>query len=169
MVTVLDTSDFKEILNLEAVQGIWFHYVFFENHKDLGGICCVYINDKYPSGSECIGEHIPNDYPDIYSTWTNDYEKDALVAERFFVSPILRNKGLAKATLLYGAKVLEHITKKKLLPPEHGNNAGNQLMSSTLDLDPTIMSTSDEGLDLKQQFFDQPVYPYVFFGKRVSL
>jgi hypothetical protein len=169
MITVLDTSDFKEILNPESVQGVWFYYVFLKNHKDLSGICCVYLNDKYPSGSVCIGKYIPNDYPDIYSTWKNNPEKKAIVAERFFVSPILRNKGLAKATLLYGATVLEHITKKKLLPPEYGNNAGNSLMSSALGLDPTQMSTFEEGADLRQQFFDQPIDPYIFFGKRVSV
>jgi hypothetical protein len=169
MVTLLDTSDFKEISYPEGIEKAWFYYVFFKNHKDLGGICCVYLNDKYPSGSVCVGEHIPNDYPDIYSTWTNDYTKDVIVAERFFVSPILRNKGLARATLFYGAKVLEHMTKKKLIPPASGNNAGNQLLSSTLNFDPTLMSTSEGTADLKQQFFDQPIYPYVFFGKRVSV
>jgi hypothetical protein len=169
MVTLLDTSDFKEISCPEEIKGAWFYYVFFKNHPNLGGICCVYLNDKYPSGSVCIGDYILNDYPDIYSVWKNDDINNALISERFFVSPVLRNKGLGKAALYYGGKVIEHLTKKKLIRTSSINNAANRLFSSAFDVELTKITVNPEDPGFREEFFDQPIYPYVFFGKRVSV
>jgi hypothetical protein len=58
LIKVLNTSSFKELDYPSELKGSWFYYVFFKNHKTLGGIVCVYFNEKYPSGSVCVGDYI---------------------------------------------------------------------------------------------------------------
>lgn len=166
MIRVLDTSEFKELEYPEELKGSWVYYVFFKNHKTLGGIVCAYFNNKYPSGSVFVGDHILNDYPDVYGTWKKDDEFGKIVMDRVAVSPILRNRGIGRAAVYYGAKILEHFFNKKVAH-EYGSEIGNRLYSSAFKTNNVKDTPVEETIDLREHFFDQPAYPYVFFGKRV--
>ena len=167
MISVLDTSEFKELAYPEELKGSWFYYVFFKNHKTLDGICCVYFNDKYPSGSICVGDYILNDYPDVYATWKKVDVLGNILTDRMSVSPILRKLGIGKTSLYYGSKVLKHLFKKTLTH-EYGSEIGNKMYSSAFKTDNVKNTAVEETIDLREQFFDQPAYPYVFFGRRVA-
>lgn len=167
MISILDTSGFKELEYPEELKGSWFYYVFFKDHGSLGGIVCVYFNDKYPSGSVCVGGYMLNDYPDIYGTWKKDDEFGNILSDRLSVSPILRKKGIGKVALFYGAQALKYLFNKNFVH-EYGSPIGNKIYSSAFNVEPIQDTPVEETIDLREEFFDQPAYPYVFFGKRVS-
>lgn len=167
MIKVLNPSSFKELKYPEELEGSWFYYVFFKNHKTLDGMACVYFNDKYPSGSVCVGEYILNDYPDIYATWKKEDDFKNIMTDRMLVSPVLRKKGIGKSSLHYGSKVLKQIFNKNLVH-EYGSEIGNKMYSSAFKIDNVYNTPVEQTIDLREEFFDQPAYPYVFFGKRVS-
>jgi GNAT superfamily N-acetyltransferase len=165
MLKVIDTSSFKELEYPKELFGAWVYYVFFKNHKSLGGIVCAYFNDKHPSGSVYVGEYILNDYPDVYGTWKKDNEFGKIVMDRVAVSPILRGKGVGKSAVYYGAKILEHFFNKTV-SHEYGSQIGNKLYTSAFNTN-LVKDTPIEGsIDLREEFFDQPAHPYIFFGKR---
>jgi hypothetical protein len=167
MIEVLDTSNFKELDYPKELVGSWFYYVFFKNHKTLDGIACVYFNNKYPSGSICVGNYILNEYPDVYATWKKVDDIGNILTDRMSVSPILRKGGIGKASLYYGSKTLKHIFDKNLVH-EYGSEIGNKMYSSAFKTDNVKNTLVENTIDLRQQFFDQPAHPYIFFGKRVS-
>jgi hypothetical protein len=166
MIRVLDTSRFKQLEYPEDLKGSWFYYVFFENHKTLDGICCVYFNDKYPSGSVCVGDYILNDYPDVYATWKKKDSDGNILTDRMAVSPNLREMGIGKTSLYYGANALKYLFDRNLIH-EYGSEIGNRMYSAAFDTDNVEDTPVENAIDLKEQFFDQPAYPYVFFGKRI--
>jgi hypothetical protein len=166
VIRLLDTSEFKELEYPEELKGSWFYYVFFKEHKTLDGICCVYFNNKHMSGSVLVGEYIPNDYPDVYATWKRADVFGNILTDRMAVSPILRKMGIGKTSLSYGAKVLKYMFSKNLIH-EYGSEIGNKMYSSAFKVNNVKNTSVEETIDLRDQFFDQPAYPYVFFGKRV--
>ena len=166
MLKLLDTSEFEELRYPKELEGSWFYYVFFENPNFLGGIVCVHFNDKYPSGSVLIGDHILNDYPDIYGTWKPDDEDGNIFSDRMLVSPILREKGIGKVALFYGAQVLKYLFNKNFVH-KYGSLPGNRLYSSAFNVDPIENTSMEEAIDLREQSFEQPIEPYIFFGRRV--
>lgn len=163
----VDTSSFKELEYPKELDGAWVYYVFFKNHKDLGGIVCAYFNDKYPSGSVYVGDKILNDYPDVYGTWKKEDEFSNIVMDRVSVSPVLRQKGIGRAAVFYGARVLELYFNKNVLHT-YGSSIGNRLYSSAFNVSNVEDTPVETALDLREDLFDQPIYPYVFFGRRVS-
>jgi hypothetical protein len=82
-----------------------------------------------------------------------------------WVSPIIRKKGIGKAALQYGAQFLQYMYDKKLIH-KYGNEIGNKLYSSAFNVDSVDDTRSEDAIDLKEEFFNQPAYPYVYFGKR---
>jgi GNAT superfamily N-acetyltransferase len=166
MFKVLDTSSLKELKYPEKLKGSWIYYVFFKNHPKLNGIMCVYFNNKFPSGTICVGDYILNDYPDVYGVWKGDDGLGNILSDRFSVSPILRKKGIGKELLIYGEKGFRYLFNKNLIH-EYGNEIGNRLYSSAFKTDNVANSSADQAIDLREQFFYQPAQPYIFFGKRV--
>jgi len=163
----VDTSGF-EVDYPEALSGAWVYYVFFKNHETLDGLICGYFNDKYPSGSVYVGDYILNDYPDVYGTWKKDNEFGANIMDRIAVSPILRKRGIGSAALFYGATLLEHLYDKKF-DHAYGSKIGNKVHASAFNVDYTVEATDESSsLDFKKEFFDQPLYPHVFFGRKAS-
>ncbi len=167
MFELVDTSGIKNLEYPKELSGAWVYYVFFKNHKNLGGIVCAYFNDKYPSGSVYVGDQILNDYPDVYGTWKKDDEFNKVVMDRVAVSPILRNKGIGRAAVFYGAKVLESCFNKKV-SHEYGSEIGNRLYTSAFSVDIVEDTSVENAIDLREDLFYQPIYPYIFFGRRVS-
>lgn len=166
MIEVLNTSNFKELVYPEELKGSWVYYVFFKDHKTLDGICCIYFNDKYPSGFVCIGDYILNDYPDVYATWKKEDGQKNIFTDRMLVSPILREKGIGKTSLYYGSKVLRYLFGKNLVH-EYGSEIGNKMYSSAFKVNNVENTPVEQTVDLREQFFIQPAHPYIFFGKRV--
>ena len=172
MIKVVDTSNFKGLGYPKELNGAWLYYVFFKNHplSDIDGIGCIYFNDRYPSGSVCTGEYLLNDYPDAYSSWGIPDENGNVKSDRILVSPILREKGIATAGLAYGVKMLKEVFNKTIVHSA-GSEIGNRVYSSASEIAnlPKYENVGiDVGVHMKKEFFDQPVYPYVFFGRRVS-
>jgi hypothetical protein len=172
VIKVVDTSNFKGFEYPEKLKGAWFYYVFFEDHpfEDIDGICCIYFNDRYPSGSVCTGDYILNEYPEAYATWGKPDKDGNVKSGRTLVSPILRNSGLAIAGGAYGMTMLKYLFNKTIY---HGSGSefANKAYASAAEIanlpkyeNPGI----EEGVHMQKDLFDQPIYPYVFFGKRVS-
>jgi hypothetical protein len=172
VIRVIDTSNFNGFEYPEQLKGAWFYYVFFENHpnKNIDGICCIYFNDRYPSGSVCVGDHILNDYPDAYSSWTKPDEDGNVKSARVLVSPILRGKGIAKAGGAYGMTMLRDIFGKTVIH-DSGNELSYKAYAGAAKIAnlPMFKNTKiEDGFHMSKEFFDQPIYPYVFFGRRAS-
>lgn len=172
MIKVVDTSNFDEFEYPEKLKGAWFYYVFFKQHPlaDIDGICCVYFNDKYPSGSVCTGDYILNDYPDAYSTWSKPDKDGKVKSAKTLVSPVLRNNGIAIAAGAYGMKMLQYVFNKTV---HHisGSEFANKAYASASEIANLPKSENpkvEKGVHMNEKFFDHPVYPYVMFGKRVS-
>jgi len=150
----------------KELEGSWMYFVFFNNHVKLDGICCVYFNNKFSSGTICVGDSILNDYPDIYATWNKPDANGVIVSDRMSVSLHLRKKGLGSASLQVGAKILKE-NFNKTLTHNHGSLAGNNLWKSAFGSSNTEDLSAENNLDLQDIYFDQPAHPHVFFGKRV--
>lgn len=166
MFKLIDTSEFKELEYPEELKPGWVHHVLFKDHKTIGGISIVYFNDKYPVGSVYVGDYLLNDYPDVYATWTIGDESGNTLTDRMYVSPILRNEGVGRAALLYGSKSLKFLFNRSL-DHKYGPESGNKLFASALKTKLIENTPVEDTIDLREQFFDQPAYPYIFFGKRV--
>jgi hypothetical protein len=166
---MLTTLNYKNKTNIDypgELVGSWTSFVFFDNHPKLDGICCIYFNERFPSGTICVSNKILNDYPDIYATWNKPDKDGNIISDRMSVSRHLRNLGLGKTSLQFGAKVLKDVFDKTLIH-KHGSASGNKLWKSAFgdlkieDLDPELNP------DLQEWSFDQPAFPYIFLGKRV--
>jgi len=170
---ILETLSFLELDFPKELTGGWFYFVFFKNHEYLDGIACLYFNDKYPSGSVYVGDYIFNEYPDVYATWTKKDESGNMFTDRMHVSPFLRKNKIGTIALFYGIRSLKYLFDKEIIH-KYGNELGNKMYYSAKKIfDPDfngdhIHDTATESADLRQKFYDNPIYPYVFFGKRVS-
>lgn len=167
MFELIDTSDSEELRYPEELSGSWAYFTLFKDHPTLAGIACLHFNDKYPSGSMHISDRIMNDYPDMYGTWKKDDGTGTFVMDRALVSPLLRNRGIGRAGLSYGTKLLEYFMDTNAIH-KYGSEIGNRLYTSAFGVDLVEDTPVEDALDLREDFFDQPIYPYVFFGRRVS-
>jgi GNAT superfamily N-acetyltransferase len=167
MFDLIDTSEFKELEYPEELAGSWVNYVFFDHQKPIDGIAIVYFNDKYPSGSVYVSDYILNDYPDVYATWKKRDDSGDVFTDRMFVSPLYRNTGVGTAALSYGSKSLKTLFNKNL-QHKYGPENGNRLFAHALNIDRIENDASvQETVGLAKEFYDQPIDPYIFFGKRV--
>jgi hypothetical protein len=171
--SLVDTSGFKDLEWPEALKGSWLHIVLFKDHPNpkVDGIGSLYINDKYPSGSVFVGDHILNDYPDGYATIKKLDNDEGFSTGRIFVSPPFRRKGIASAATAYSFLIMNYLYSKNvvhLAGSEIGNKAVvNAAKMGNFDFD-LEKAEVEEGFHMKEEFFEQPVYPTVFFGKRMS-
>lgn len=163
MFELLDTSVSEELKYPEELKGSWMYYVFFNDKRPIDGVCLVYFNDNYPSGSIYVGDYILNDYPDVYATWKKRDDSGDIFTDKMHVSPLYRNKGIGKAALAYGSKSLKLLFNKNLIHKQ-GTESGNRMYASALDSENIA---SEKAVEVKQEFFEQPIDPYIFFGKRV--
>lgn len=166
MLTTLNYQDTTNIKYPKELAGSWTSFIFFDSHPKLDGICCIYFNDKFPSGTICIGNVILNDYPDIYATWNKPDSNLNIVSDRMSVSKHLRKKGLGKISLQFGAEVLREVFDKNLTH-NYGSMPGNKLWKSAFGNSDLEDLSIDLHPDLQEEHFDQPAMPYIFFGKRV--
>jgi hypothetical protein len=89
MFNIFNIEDFKDFEYPKKLKGSWMYFVFFKDHTRLDGICCVYFNDKFKSGTILQGTKILNDYPDIYATWNKVEEDGTMFSDRMYVEPSL--------------------------------------------------------------------------------
>lgn len=172
MIKVADSSKLKGFEYPKELDGAWFYYVFFKEDTGIkiDGICCIYFNDKHPSGSVLTGDYVLNDYPDAYSSWGKPDKDGNVKSARVFVSPILRGKGIAKAGGAYGMTMLKDIFGKTVVH-DSGNELSYKAYAGAAKIAnlPIFKNTKiEDGFHMQKEFFDQPVYPHVFFGRRVS-
>ena len=171
MFSLVDTSGFKDLEWPKQLEGGWLHIVLFKDHPNpnVDGIGSLYVNDKYPSGSVFVGDHILNDYPDGYATIRKIEGEDGFATGRIFVSPLFRQRGIASAATAYSFKIMNHLYNKSVVHLS-GSEFANKAVLNASKMANFDFEKADveEGIHMKQEFFDQPVYPYVFFGRRVS-
>jgi GNAT superfamily N-acetyltransferase len=166
MFSLIDTSSFKELEYPEELKPGWVNYVFFDHKNQIDGIAIVYFNDRYPSGSVYVSDYILNDYPGVYATWKKSGDSGDVLTDRMYVSPLYRNTGVGKAALAYGSKCLKLLFNRNL-DHKYGPKSGNRLFASALNTEPVEDTSVEKMVDLKEEFFDQPIDPYIFFGRRV--
>lgn len=142
----------------KELTGSWFNFTILEDHPILAGICSVYFNETYPSGTIVVSEKIINQYPDIYATWDKNYR-----AGRMFVSPKLRKNGKAKKALLIGDEFIRFLGND--LSYSYGNHPnGDFLIKGTYSLNKNVNETKVD--DLNMFDFRDPAYPVIHFDKR---
>lgn len=146
----------------EELGGSWFCITFLPDHPILDGIACVYFDNKYPTGSVIFSEKVLNKYPDIYATWDKD-----IYADRMFVSHKYRNQNIGSAALNFGARVLLSKGKELKYYP-NGFTPGNSLWKSAFG-DVIVGGVDQENSPTDEEFFEQPIYPNIFFYKREVL
>jgi GNAT superfamily N-acetyltransferase len=167
MFNVVDTSAFEQPKELE---GSWGHVVFFKDHPNpnLDGIGSLYFNDKYPSGSLFVGDYILNDYPDVYITMRK-LDDETYASGRIFVSPHLRKRGIATAVTIYCFHLMKNAFNKKISHLS-GSEVANKAVTNASNITNFDFGTAEEegSFNMRKEFFEQPLSPYVFFGRRVS-
>lgn len=142
----------------EELLGSWFCFTEIYDHPILAGICSVYFNDKYPSGTLVVTNYIIDEYPDIYATWDKNY-----VSDRMFVSPKLRKNGKGKNALIVGDQFIKFLGNElKYSYGQHSN--GDFLINGTYSLDKDIKNKKVDDLDMFD--FRDPAYPVIHFDKR---
>lgn len=87
----------------------WVLVTLFDEKNYLGGICCLYINDKFPPGTIIFSKFIDNDFPDAYVSW----EKGGRF-NRIYCSPKYRKLGIT-TTLGALARTLVYFKTKAYL------------------------------------------------------
>lgn len=143
----------------EELAGSWFCFTKLENHPILAGICAVYFNDSYPSGTITVSNYILDQYPDIYATWHSDGKSN-----RMFVSPKLRKKGKGKAALIVGDQFVSWFFETELHYAYGQNENGDFLLNGAYSLNKKI---KDKNVDDSTMFdFRDPAYPIIHFDKR---
>jgi hypothetical protein len=142
----------------KELAGSWFNFTIIEDHPILAGICSVYFDNLYPSGTIVISEKIINKYPDIYATWDKNYR-----ASRMFVSPKLRKSGKGKNALLIGDEFIRFLGNDLLY--SYGNNPnGDFLVKGAYSLKKDIDEIKVNDSDMFD--FRDPAYPVIHFDKR---
>ncbi len=151
---------FKTKLNKypEELKGSWFNFTNIKDHPILAGICSVYFNDLYPSGTIIFSDYIINEYPEIYATWDKDY-----MSNKMFVSPKFRKSKKGKSALLVGDEVLKFFGNE--LRYRYGDhNNGDFLFNGAYSLDKENKNKVVDDLDMFD--FRDPAYPIIHFDKR---
>jgi len=142
----------------KELSGSWFCFTKIEDHPILAGICSVYFNDKYPSGTMVVSNYILDEYPDIYATWDKDY-----MSNKMFVSPKLRKSGKGKNALIVGDQFIKFLGNElKYSYGEHEN--GDFLFNGAYSLNKEIENKNVNDFDMFD--FRDPAYPIIHFDKR---
>lgn len=142
----------------EELSGSWFCFTQIDDHPILAGICSVYFNNNYPSGTMLVSNYILDEYPDIYATWDKDY-----MSNKMFVSPKLRKSGKGKNALIVGDQFIKFLGNElKYIYGDHNN--GDFLFKGAYSLSKEI---EEKPVDDFQMFdFRDPAYPLIHFDKR---
>lgn len=93
----------------EELLNSWILVTLFDEKNYLGGVCSLYINNKFPSGTIIFSEFIDNDFPDAYVSW----EKNGKF-NRIYCSPKYRKSGVV-TTLGAVARTLVYFKTKVYL------------------------------------------------------
>jgi hypothetical protein len=138
--------------------GSWFCFTKIEDHPIVTGMCSVYFNDEYPSGTIIVSNYILDQYPDIYATWNKDY-----MSHKMFVSPKLRKSGKGKNALIVGDQFIKFLGNElKYIYGEHEN--GDFLFNGAYSLNKNI--NNKDVNDSSMFDFRDPAYPIIHFDKR---
>lgn len=167
MFDLIDTSDLEYPKELE---GFWCHIVLFKDHPNpnIDGIGSIYFNDKYPSGSTFVGDYILNDYPDGYITIRKINNKK-YASGRIFISPLFRKRGIASAATGYYATLMKHKFNIKMVHLSGSEIANKATLNASKLFGINFGSAKiEKGIHMNKEFFDQPIRPYLFFGRRIS-
>lgn len=140
------------------LDGSWFCFTLIKDHPMLAGICSVYFNDQYPSGTMVVSNYIIDKYPDIYATWDKDY-----MSNKMFVSPKIRKTGKGKNALIVGDEFIKFLGNE--LRYSYGENRnGDFLVNGAYLLNKKIDNKKVD--DFEMFDFRDPAYPVIHFDKR---
>ena len=152
----------------KELDGWWGHITFFDNHPNLGGMCQYFKNNKYETGTLTYSDKLNNEFPDAYGTWLKPVD-NVVDGNRTFLRKDLRGKKLGPLFMFPIFNFLEDFgltlnlgpTKSQygyqLWTDAFGNKYGDKL---------EILDRDDNDFSLREEHFEQPVYPNIFFYKR---
>lgn len=113
----------------ESLKNSWVLITIFDEKNNLGGVCSLYINNKFPTGSIIISKKIYNDYPDAYITFDKDGSFNRIYTRREYrKSGIMKYLGNILKTIMF-AKYGLHINTAKT-----HNLEGHEVMKSGINL-----------------------------------
>ncbi len=142
----------------KELSGSWFCFTKIEGHPILAGMCAVYFNDEYPSGTIIVSNYVLDQYPDIYATWDKDY-----MSNRMFVSPKLRKSGKGKNALIVGDQFIKFLGNE--LQYSYGDHEnGDFLFNGAYSLNKK--NENKYVNDLNMFDFRDSAYPLIHFDKR---
>lgn len=149
----------------EILKGSWIYFAFPKNNPNFDGMCQVYFNDKYESGSIFYGDYILNNYPDCYANWEKPDENMNVKGDRTFVKKELRKTGVGTALMIEGFSFLKYMGKNLKYYATH-STSGNRLWTKAIgeELDTSIENNNEYSIQI--QNFDQMLYPDIFFYKK---
>lgn len=164
MLKELDITSSKIGEYPKELVGSWWHITFFNDHPYLDGIASVYFNNKYKSGSIFYSDYMLNEYPDIYATWKKT-DTENVNAERMYVRKDLRGNKIGPQAMYYGYVILKHfgkIVKYNNPLSKYGNDLWENAFDENIDRNNEVL----DHITLKDQYFEQPANPNIFFYKR---
>lgn len=140
----------------ESLKNSWVLITIFDEKNTLGGVCSLYINDKFPTGKIIISKKIYNDYPDAYIT----FDKDGSF-NRIYTSTEYRKSGIMKAL----GNVLKTIMFAKyglyLNTAKTHNEEGHEVMKSGINM--------ALNMERKDNVLDTPYWKNPTFIHKVNL
>lgn len=161
----VDRSKYIDTAYPEVLKGSWIYFAFPKNNPNFDGLCQVYFNNKYESGSIFYGDYLLNDYPECYATWGKPDENMDVIGDRSFVKKELRKTGVGTALMIEGFHFLKYMGKNLKLYPTT-STPGRKLWAKATgeELDATGEDNSEYSIEI--QNFEHMLYPDIFFYKK---
>jgi hypothetical protein len=96
-------------------------------------------------------------------------DDETYASGRIFISPHLRKRGIASAATVYCFYLMKYGFNKKIAHLSGTDIANKAVVNASKIINVDLgTAETEEGFNMRKEFFEQPVYPYVFFGRRVS-
>lgn len=153
----------------EEINGWWGHVTFFDHHPNLGGMCQWYYNNKNISGTFTYSNKLMTEYPDGYGTWFKPDEKNEVYGNRIYMRKDLRGNKFGPILMTQIFQFLEYMGFISNLGPTK-SQAGYQLWTDAFGTKYgdklEVLNRDDNDFGLREEFFEQPVHPSIFFYKR---
>lgn len=156
----------------KELDGWWGHVSFFDSHPTLGGICQFFYNNKYETGTLTYSNKLNNEFPDAYGTWLKPDAENVVDGNRTYMRKDLRGNKFGPLLMIpifeflqdFGLTLNLGPTKSiagyQLWTDAFGNKYGDKL---------EVLDRDDNDLTLKEEYFEQPVHPSIFFYKRLVM
>lgn len=151
------------------LDGWWMHFAFLNDNPKFGGICQCYFNNKRESGTISYSNYMLNDYPDAYGTWKKQEDISLILADRVWLREDLRGKKIGPSLLFEIMKFFEYMKKQASIDKTssiHGYNIWNDAFGNKYGDKSYLLNRDDSSFNIREETYEQPIYPSIFFYKR---